>query len=380
MTAHILFVDDDSMFLDSLRRMLHPHREEWTMTFVMSVEEALQQLGRSNVDAVVSDLQMPDRTGFDLLHSIAASPRARHIPVIIMTGAAERDLKRRALDRGATDLLNKPVDSDDLIARIRSVLRLKSFQDQIRAQNDALDQKVQERTRALDASRVDLIWRLGRVAEFRDEQTGNHIVRVGSYCKVLAEALGMPRDFAEMIFLTSPLHDIGKIGIPDGILLLPRKLTSAEWDIMRRHCTIGADILRQDAKMGSPLWAVSAIDSMDEPDGRRNPFLEMASSIALAHHEWWDGTGYPQRLSGEGIPLEARIAAVADVYDALSSARPYKPAFPEPQVLRMMNEQAGLHFDPAVHRAFLQALDRFRAIRAQYGDHADPGDAGSAAA
>ena len=380
MNPRVLFVDDEASFLDGLRRMLHPYDGEWTMTFVTSVDEALQQLDASNIDTVVSDLQMPHQGGFDLLQRITMSADLRHVPVIIMTGAAERDLKRRALDQGATDLLNKPVDPADLIARIRSALRLKSYQDVIRGQNELLECKVQERTRALDTSRVDLIWRLGRVAEFRDEQTGNHIMRVGSYCKVLAEALGMPRDFAEMIFLTSPLHDIGKIGIPDGILLQPRKLTPQEWNIMRRHCTIGADILRQDAKVWSPMGSVSSVDSTEESDGPRNPFLEMASTIALVHHEWWDGTGYPQQLSGEGIPLEARIVAVADVYDALSSARPYKPAYPEPHVLHIMNEKAGHHFDPVVHRAFLQSLDRFRAIRAQYGDHVDPGDLGSVAA
>lgn len=218
MNPHVLFVDDDASFLDGLRRMLHPYVGEWTMTFAASVEEALQQLGELNIDTVVSDLQMPHRTGFDLLQRMAISADLRHVPVIIMTGAAERDLKRRALDEGATDLLNKPVDPDDLIARIRSALKLKAYQDQIRGQNDLLERKVRERTRALDASRIDLIWRLGRMAEFRDEQTGNHIMRVGSYWRLLAEALGMPRDFAEMIFLTSPLHDIGKIGIPDGIM------------------------------------------------------------------------------------------------------------------------------------------------------------------
>jgi putative two-component system response regulator len=370
MNPHVLFIDDEKSFLDGLRRMLHSRRQEWTMTFVTSVAEALERLTATNIDAVVSDLQMPRHNGFDLLRRMSQSPQLRHIPVIIMTGAAERDLKRRALDWGATDLLNKPVEPDDLVARIRSVLRLKSYQDQIRAQNDLLDRKVQERTRALMASRVDLIWRLGRVAEFRDEQTGNHIVRVGAYCKVLAEALGMSRDFAEMIFLTSPLHDIGKIGIPDGILLQPRKLTPAEWDIMRRHCAIGADILRQDPMMGLPVWH-HAVNSTVESDGARNPFLEMASAIALAHHEWWDGTGYPYRLSGEAIPMEARIVAVADVYDALSSARPYKPAFPEDVVVTIMDKKVGSHFDPAVYEAFRRSRAAFREILGRFVDHAD---------
>ena len=370
MSAHVLFVDDDSNCLDGLRRMLHPYQEDWRMTFVGSVDEALHCLNSTPIDTVVSDVQLPGLTGFDLLQAISASPVLCYVPVIMMTGAGERDLKRRALNLGATDLLNKPVDPDDLIARIRSALRLKTYQDQIRGQNDSLERKVCERTNALNVARIDLIWRLGRVAEFRDEQTGNHIVRVGSYGKVLAGTLGMPRDFAEMIFLTSPLHDIGKIGIPDDILLRPRKLTPAEWDIMKRHCVIGADILRQDASMWPSLRAVSAAGLTDQSDGQRNPFLEMASSIALAHHEWWDGTGYPRRLSGEAIPLEARIVAVADVYDALSSARPYKPAFPEDTVLSIMEKKVGSHFDPAVYEAFRRSLAAFREILGRLDDQA----------
>lgn len=370
MNPHVLFVDDDPSFLDGLRRMLRSHHPEWTMTFATSVEEACRRLDEANIDTIVSDLQMPQQTGFDLLQRIAMSPNWRHVPVIIMTGAAERDLKRRALDQGATDLLNKPVDHADLIARIRSALRLKTYQDQIRGQNDLLERKVRERTRALDASRVDLIWRLGRMAEFRDEQTGNHIMRVGAYCKVLAETLRMPQEFAETIFLTSPLHDIGKIGIPDGILLRPGKLTAAEWDIMRRHCTLGAEILRQDARTRSSLPVAFLVDSSNEPGSRRNPFLDMASSIALAHHEWWDGTGYPRHLAGEAIPLEARIVAVADVYDALSSARPYKPAFPEDRVLEVMGRQVGTHFDPAIYGAFLRSRSAFREILGRLADQA----------
>ncbi|MCP9447512.1 MAG: HD domain-containing protein [Nitrospira sp.] len=342
--------------------MLRPYRKEWTMIFVGSAAEALREMSGSTVDTLVTDLQMDRQTGFDLLRAVSASSGLGHVPVIIMTGAAERDLKRRALDLGATDLLNKPVDSADLIARIRSALRLKSYQDQIRDQNELLERKVRDRTRELDESRVDLIWRLARVAEFRDEQTGHHIMRVGSYCKVLADALGMPHDFAETIFLTSPLHDIGKIGIPDAILRRPGTLTAADWNVMRRHCAIGAEILRQDIWMQPPGGDHPPVEQSEGDGGRRNPFLEMASAIALAHHEWWDGTGYPCGLSGEAIPLEARIVAVADVYDALSSARPYKPALPEDKVVDIMDRQVRTHFDPAVYEAFRRSRTAFRDI------------------
>lgn len=350
MKAHVVFVDDDVSILNGFRRMLRFQRDQWDMTFVTSVDEALQCLETHGADVIVSDVMLAGQNGFDLLGAVTGSARFKHVPVIMMTGSDERDLKRRALDHGATDLVNKPVDVEELIARIRNTLQLKHCQDQLRGQNDLLELKVLERTKALEASRIDLIWRLGRVAEFRDEQTGNHIMRVGSFCRVLAETLGMPRDFAEMIFLTSPLHDIGKIGIPDGILLVPRAFTRDEWDIMKTHCAIGAEILQQENRIPAPMQT------------ERNPFLEMAASIALGHHEWWDGSGYPQGLSGEHIPLEARIVAVADVYDALSSARPYKAAFPEDKVLDIMEKQIGSHFDPAVYQAFCRSLTTFREI------------------
>lgn len=367
MKQHVLFVDDDPSFLDGLRRILHGQRGRWEMTFVTSVDDAVECVDTRTVDTIVSDVMLPGRNGFDLLRAVLASSASRHVPVIMMTGADQRDLKRRALDEGATDLLSKPIDPDDLAARIRSALRLKTYQDEIRTQNETLERKVSARTQALNASRLDLIWRLGRVAEFRDEQTGNHVVRVGSYCRVLAEALGMGRDFAEMLFLTSPLHDIGKIGIPDGILLQPRTLTPEEWKVMQRHCAIGAAILR-DGRDGRDER--ERRDSRNGNPDSENPFLAMASSIALTHHEWWDGSGYPQGLSGESIPLESRIVAIADVYDALHSVRPYKPAFPECTVLGMMQEKVGSHFDPAVYRVFERSLDAFREIRRQFTDEA----------
>ena len=370
MRQHVLFVDDDSSFLDGLRRILHSQRSRWEMTFVTSVDDAVECLETRTVDTIVSDVMLPGKNGFDLLRAVSASATSRHVPVIMITGAGQRSLKRRALDEGATDLLSKPIDPEDLTARIRNALRLKTYQDEIKTQNETLERKVRARTKALNASRLDLIWRLGRVAEFRDEQTGNHIVRVGSYCRVLAEELGMGRDFAEMIFLTSPLHDIGKIGIPDNILLQPRSLTPEEWKIMQRHCEIGAGILQQDARNSSRVRAASVVESLHGNPDRDNPFLAMASSIALTHHEWWDGTGYPQGLSGDSIPLESRIVAVSDVYDALHSARPYKPAFPEHTVLGIMKEKVGSHFDPEVYRVFERSLDAFREIRRRFADEA----------
>lgn len=372
MKRRILFVDDEPSFLDGLRRLLHAHRETWDMHFVTSVDAALDSLRNAPADAVVSDVAMPGATGFDLLAALPAIDGCEDLPVIMVTGVHEHDLKRRALDLGAADLLSKPVAVEDLVARLRNALRLKACRDGIKARNAHLEQKVAERTKALAESRLDLIWRLARVAEYRDEETGNHIIRVGHYCRTIAETLGLAPEFCETLFHTSPLHDIGKIGIPDHILLKPARLTPEEWTVMKQHCAIGAAILRQDVLTFAHLFGQDGARRAATPAQEESSLLPMASAIALSHHEWWDGTGYPYGLAGETIPLEARIVAVADVYDALFSARPYKPAYPESVVLTAMRDQAGRHFDPAVHAAFEQALETFRAIRTEFADETNP--------
>ncbi len=367
MKRRILFVDDEPNFLDGLRRMLSRQRLVWDMHFANGVDEAENKMREMDFDAVVSDVMMPLRDGFSLLASIRETERTRDVPVIMLTGLKERDLKRRALEMGATDLLNKPVEQEDLTVRLESVLRLKSYQDEIKAQNALLEQKVRERTQQLMDSRLEIIWRLGATAEFRDEETGNHVVRVGCYCRVMAEAMGMEREFAETLFLSSPLHDIGKIGIPDSILLKKGRLTAEEWEVMKQHTVIGAKILQQDPKLRRAfLWWNG--NGHDETSWDSNPILEMASSIALNHHERWDGTGYPRGVAGGDIPLEARIVAIADVYDALRSECSYKPAFSESETLRIMRDEVGKHFDPQVFACFERCIEECRSIRSQFAD------------
>lgn len=364
----ILFVDDEPNVLDGLRRILHDQREIWEMSFVCSVDAALDQLSEVGFDVIVSDVMMPGKDGFEFLKILHGSEKTKNIPVIIVTGSNESALKRRALDVGATDLLSKPVDREDLLARIRSVLRLKLYQDELEDQNKILEQRVKERTIELEDSRRDIIWRLGKVAEFRDEETGNHIVRVAWYCRAIAESLGMGRDFVEMLFLTSPLHDIGKVGIPDEILLKPAKLNHEQRETMRQHCVIGAKIFRQDSKAMKSLFAWRGNHSHPGCKKDNNPLLKMAASIAETHHEWWDGTGYPKGLAREDIPLESRIVAISDVYDALCSARPYKPAHPERKVIAVISKEVGRHFDPDIYNAFEKSLEEFRRFRAQFAD------------
>ena len=367
MKSKILFVDDEPKFLSSLQRMLHNQEEIWDMRFAQSVDEALEKLHENDFDIVISDVNMPDKDGFQFLETLAASELTKDIPVIILTGVGEHALKRKALARGATDLLNKPVEPEDLLARLHSVLRLKSFQDQLKNHNQVLEEKVRERTAELEASRLDILLRLGKAAEYRDEETGNHILRVGCYCRTLAEELDMVPEFVELIFLASPLHDIGKIGIPDNILLKQGKLTASERNIMERHCAIGVEILQQEPN-GMKTFLNWGRKNGLEPPVFENPILVMASTIALSHHEKWDGSGYPKGLKGEDIPLAGRIVALADVYDALRSERPYKPAYSEIKTLAIMAEQAARHFDPMAFSAFKNMTEMFGSIHERFSD------------
>jgi putative two-component system response regulator len=248
------------------------------------------------------------------------------------------------------------------------VLRLKSCQDELKAHNASLEQKVEDRTLELAHSRLDIIWRLGQVAEQRDEYTGNHVVRVGFYSRQIAEALKMSHAFQETIFLAAPLHDIGKIAVPDRILLKPGPLNDAESASMRQHCYAGARILREDALVRDAYFHWRAVDSQSAVREFTNPILEIAASIALTHHERWDGNGYPEGLAGEAIPLESRIVAIADVYDSLTSTRPYRVAYPEERAVRIIREGAATHFDPQVHAAFLSALPEIRVMRERFAD------------
>jgi putative two-component system response regulator len=369
MKRRILFVDDEPGVLDGLRRMLRAYRCRWEMSFVRSATEALDQIAHAPFDVVVSDVMMPGKDGFEFLADLRDSEHTRDIPVVMLTAANDRGLKRRALDLGAADLLNKPIELEDLVARLQSVLRLKSHQDQLRNHNEILEHEVEQRTAELASSRIDIIWRLGKAAEFRDQETGNHVMRVGCYSRAVANALGLGRDFAETLFLASPLHDIGKIGIPVRILLKRGRLTPAEWEVMKQHCVIGAEILRQDPQSTTALQRWHRDSPSPRPMRSDNPFLKMAASIARTHHERWDGSGYPRGLVGKAIPLESRIVALADAYDALCSERPYKPACSEAEAREIVGSEVGQHFDPEVHAAFERSLAEFRSIQAELSDH-----------
>ena len=354
-TATILVVDDTSENIMVLDQIL---RGEYKVKVARNGARALEIAGGAEPpDLILLDVMMPEMDGYEVIIRLKADPRTAGIPVIFVTALGEVNNESRGFQLGAVDYITKPVSPPIVLARVEAQLALYD-------QSRALDSLVRQRTSELTTSRLDILWRLSRAAEFRDEDTGNHVVRVGLYSQLLARHLGLDEDHVERIFLTSPLHDVGKIGISDTILLKPGKLTDDEFEIMRTHAAIGAAILREPAAGTRVYLEQQGLDA--ESDA--NPLLHAAAVIALSHHEKWNGQGYPNRLAGEDIPIEGRIVALADVYDALSSERPYKKAFPEEQVLSILADGAGSHFDPAVHAAFLEHLDSFRAIRLRHAD------------
>lgn len=371
MKKRILFVDDETRVLEALRRILHGQSDVWEMTFVGRPEAAWETLLAGGYDAVVSDIRMSGMSGLELLGRLQAAPATKDIPVVMLTGLDDGDLKTRALELGAADLLHKPVDPADLRARLHSVLKLKSYQDELKAWNRRLEERVRQRTAELFQSRLDIIWRLAKAAEHRDEETGRHVVRVGHYSRVIAEAMGMDSASVETLFLAAPLHDIGKIGIPDEILFKPGPLTAAETAVMRQHCQIGARILSEECGIRKAFLRDYGGDAKCIPPAR-NPLVDMAASIALCHHERWDGKGYPRELAREQIPLESRIVAVADVYDALTSSRPYRTAYPEHWALEVLDDEAKGHFAPDVYAAFLKTLPTIRKILRDCADSLAP--------
>ena len=368
MKQRILFVDDEPNVLAGLRRMLHGQRQVWELSFAPSARAALGELRAAAFDAIVLDVRLGDADGLELLAALRATEDTSDLPVIMLTGLYDTGLKRRALELGATDLLDKPVDPDELVARLRNVLRLKSYQDELKTFNENLRRQIEQRTAQLEESRLDIVLRLAKAGEYRDDETGNHVARVAAYCRSIAEELGTPPDFVDAGSLASSLHDIGKIGIPDRILLKPGKLVPCERKIIEQHCAIGAAILLDPPKGAVLFQAWQGMRSNLRRARLDNGLLQMASSIALGHHERWDGGGYPMGLAGEDIPPESRITALADVYDALCSDRPYRPAYPEDEVIRIVTEEGEEHFGPDVFATFGRLVEEFRSIREQLSD------------
>jgi putative two-component system response regulator len=324
--ARILLVDDEAAGIAALTRILAAAGYHDLITTNDPAAVAGLCMDREP-DLVLLDYHMPDMDGVAVLEQIRATPApGNYLPVLMLTGDSTAVVRRRSLAAGATDFVAKPVEMDEVLLRIRNLLEIRCLHRRMALQNQMLETRVAERTAELDDAHLDTLERLALAAEFRDDETGRHTERVGEAAAVLAAALGLPDEEVFLIRRAAPLHDVGKIGIPDSVLRKPGPLTEAEWVTMKQHTTIGARIL----------------------SGGRSRVVRLAELIALSHHEHWNGGGYPRGLAGEAIPLVGRIAMVADVFDALSSERVYREAWSVGQVLNFIRDHAGRRFDPRV--------------------------------
>jgi putative two-component system response regulator len=315
---------------------------------------------------------MPVVSGLDILQQLRADEAFVDLPVVILTAATDRATKLEALRLGATEFLNKPADSAELEARIRNVLKVKAHQDWLKHYAWELELEVAIRTTELVHAHLEVIECLAKVGEYRDTDTGNHVLRVGCYAGIIARHLGLPLELAERIRLAAPLHDIGKVGIPDAILHKPGKLEHWEMEVMQQHSPFGRKLCENSPEDRASAFIAHSLAGVEIVAKSSSPVLQMAASIAHTHHEKWDGTGYPQGLAGEAIPIEGRITAVADVFDALCSRRPYKPAFPLEKALEIIRQGRGTHFDPAVVDAFFRGLEEILAAQRQFADEMTP--------
>lgn len=320
----LLVVDDEPVNLQVLKQIL---QQDYRLLFARDGEKALSLASREKPDLILLDIMMPGITGLETCAQLKKNPETCRIPVIFVTALADPSDETEGFRLGCVDYITKPISPPIVLARVKAQLSLVSID-------------------TLRATRQQIIHRLGRAAEYKDNETGMHVIRMSHFAKEIALAAGVSAHDAEELLNAAPMHDIGKIGIPDFILQKPGKLTADEWEIMKCHTVIGANIIGDD-------------DSA---------LLKMARRIALYHHEKWDGSGYPNGLAGEEIPLEARIAAIADVFDALTSTRPYKEAWPVEKAVEYIKQQSGTHFDPHLVEVFLTVIDRLEEIRIKFLD------------
>lgn len=357
LNAKILIVDDEPINVKVCQKYLHElgykrivGLTDSTRTIAVILEE--------RPDVIILDVMMPIVSGVDVLKLIRKHDDLAHLPVLILTASSDRTTKLTVLNLGATDFLTKPIDPSEMAPRVRNVLSVKRYHDSLRNHAQALEEAVRQRTAELESSRMDVIHCLARAVEYRDDHTGRHVERVGRYSGMIAQTLGLDRSTCSMIEMASQLHDVGKIGVPDDILLKPGRLTPEEFERMQKHTLFGRKIVEQMSEREWEKLRQHVQIGCRILDAPRSPLLMMASRIALTHHERWDGSGYPLGLAGDDIPIEGRITAVADVFDALSSVRPYKPSYPVDKCFSILKAESGSHFDPKVVDAFLSQRDQ----------------------
>lgn len=341
--SRILIVDDHEPNIELLKCMLEMHGFNKILTTTDS-REVVDLYLNSQPDLILLDLKMPHLDGFQVLEQLNQATEGDFLPVIMITAQNDQENKMRALELGAREFIGKPFNQSEVITRIKNILEIKRLHNSVKDQNRILEKKVEERTQELKDLQLELIWRLLKAAEFRDDTTGNHISRIGYYSKELGRLAGLNNQTCEKLLHASMMHDIGKVGIPDHILLKADKLTEEEWEKMKEHTIKGAKIL----------------------SGSHSDIIQMAEIIALTHHEKWNGTGYPLQLKGEEITIESRITAVCDVFDALLSLRPYKAKWPLEAVVEEMKKLSGVALDPRLTQLFLENLPNFIRIKNQF--------------
>ncbi len=345
----ILIVDDTALNLVLMEKLATRTPGRRIHAFSHSVK-ALEWCARHELDLIIVDYMMPEVDGLEFIRRVRSWRRHDDVPVLMVTANNERTVRYQALELGANDFLNKPIDVHEFEPRVRNMLKLREAHLSTRLRAEALADAVREATAEILARERETIMRLARAAEFRDPDTGTHIQRMSHYSAVIARRLGCDENYIETIFLAAPMHDVGKLGIPDHILLKRGPLTPEEQAVMRRHPIIGHDILK----------------------GSSSNVVELGAIIALTHHEKFNGSGYPQQLAGDVIPLAGRIVAVADVFDALTSNRAYKTGWPMEEAAAFLRRGSSIHFDPDCVDALLSEWDEISAIRDRFHEQPDP--------
>jgi response regulator RpfG family c-di-GMP phosphodiesterase len=336
----VLAIDDAFSSLQGYQRLLKQLDGIEVIPYT-TPRAALMYAENNPVDLVITEYDLEPETGLDFVEEFRRMPEKADIPVIMISGANENDIRNRIFEEEVDDFLHKPADPVQFLARVRSLLKLRNKDLELAERAESLAEVVRRATSEILLAEEETIFRLTRAAEYRDKETKNHIVRMGHYARLLAARIGRSTADQELIFLAAPMHDIGKVAIPDSILLKEGKLTPTEWEVMKSHARAGYEILKES----------------------ESPVIKMGAEIALAHHEKWDGSGYPQGLKGKDIPLTGRICALTDVFDALVSTRPYKKAWPLNEVLETLKKGKAQHFDPDLVDDFLQIIPDVQKVR-----------------
>ena len=341
----ILIVDDEPVNLKLLDKMLSGQGYQG-LVLLDDPREVIARYQMERPSLILLDINMPHLDGYQVMEQLTALNDPLLPPIVILTAQHGKDYLLRALSAGARDFITKPFDRNELLMRVRNLLDAQMAHRLLHDQKAVLEDMVRARTEELHRTRLQVVQRLGMAAEYRDEETGNHILRMSHMCALLARAIGWPEADSDLILNASPMHDIGKIGIPDAVLLKPGPFEPPEWEIMKSHALIGGKLL----------------------EGDNSTLMCMAREIALTHHEKWDGSGYPNGLAGEAIPQAGRIAALADVFDALTSVRPYKKAWTVEAAVDLIRENSGRHFDPSLVEVFLRELPGIVVIRERFAE------------